>query len=341
MDSITVSRSDSETDEPDPRNYDRVCVAVSGGKDSVAALLHLLDMGVDPARIELHHHDIDGGGEAFMDWPVTGGYCRALADALGIRLYLSYKEGGFLREMMRDGTSTSAMAFERPDGTFGQAGGVRGKPGTRLKFPQVSADLSVRWCSAYLKIDVMDALIRNQERFLDSRTLVVTGERAQESASRARYAVFEPHRSDTRDGTRRKRHVDHWRPIHKWEEARVWDALRRHGIVPHVAYALGWGRLSCMTCIFGSPNQWATIALVFPEFFERIAAKEDEFGVTIQRARSVRRLAEIGTPYAAAVGADPSLLELARNEHWTVPIRVSTQDWTMPAGAFGENAGPT
>jgi hypothetical protein len=27
--------------------------------------------------------------------------------------------------------------------------------GTRLKFPQVSADLNVRWCSAYLKIDVM------------------------------------------------------------------------------------------------------------------------------------------------------------------------------------------
>ena len=34
---------------------DRVLVAFSGGKDSLAALLHLLDLGVAPDRIELHH----------------------------------------------------------------------------------------------------------------------------------------------------------------------------------------------------------------------------------------------------------------------------------------------
>ena len=39
--------------------YDRILVAFSGGKDSLAALLHLLELGVDPARIELHHHDVD------------------------------------------------------------------------------------------------------------------------------------------------------------------------------------------------------------------------------------------------------------------------------------------
>lgn len=331
----------SMIDRSDLTSYDRVCVAISGGKDSVACLLHLMDLGVPLSKIELHHHDIDGGGESFMDWPITPGYCRALADAFGLPLYHSYKEGGFLREMTRDGTRTAPIFFEKPDGSVGRVGGVAGKESTRMKFPQVSADLSVRWCSAYLKIDVMDALIRNQDRFLNSRTLVVTGERAQESASRAKYKTFEPHRSDTRDGVRRIRHVDHWRPIHAWDETRVWEIIRRFGVVPHVAYKLGWGRLSCMTCIFGSPNQCATIALTFPEFFERIARKEEAFGITIQRARSVRALALAGTAYPAAVAASPAQLALARSTVWNIPVLIDPADWIMPSGAFGEKAGPT
>ncbi|MCG7353738.1 adenine nucleotide alpha hydrolase family protein [Roseomonas mucosa] len=93
-----------------------------------------------------------------------------------------------------------------------------GPRSTRLLFPQTSADLSVRWCSAALRIGVMDTLIRAQDRFLGSRTLVVTGERAEESPARALYAPSERHRTDTRDGTRRQRHVDHWRPVHGWSE---------------------------------------------------------------------------------------------------------------------------
>src|SRR3546814_19920193 len=86
----------------------------------------------------------------------------------------------------------------------------------------------------------MAASIRNQDRFLGKRTLVVTGERAQESVARSKYQTFERHRTDTRDGTRKARHVDHWRPIHAWTEEQVWAVIQRFGIVPHVAYQLGW-----------------------------------------------------------------------------------------------------
>ena len=61
--------------EVDPRTYDRVLVAFSGGKDSLACVLHLLDRGGAPEKIELHHHDVDGGGRTFMDWSITPGYC--------------------------------------------------------------------------------------------------------------------------------------------------------------------------------------------------------------------------------------------------------------------------
>ena len=74
-------------DSPDLRAYRRIVVAFSGGKDSLAALLHLLHLGVPADAIELHHHDVDGGGASFMDWPCTAGYVRAIAEHLGLRVY--------------------------------------------------------------------------------------------------------------------------------------------------------------------------------------------------------------------------------------------------------------
>lgn len=317
--------------------YDRFIVAFSGGKDSLACVLHLLDCGVARDKIELHHHDVDGGGRAFMDWTITPGYCRAVAGALGLPIFFSFKEGGFEREMLRDESRTAPMHWESADG-WKQTGGTGGSLSTRRKFPQVSADLSVRWCSAYLKIDVMSAMIRNEDRFLVGKTLVITGERGQESAARARYSPYEPDRTDNRNGPRVQRHVDRWRPVLTWSEAEVWAIIARHGIVPHPAYQLGWSRLSCMTCIFGSPNQWATIRAIFPDRFATIAEREAEFGVTIKRGLTVQQLADRGTPYAAAL-ANPDQVRLAQCETWEGPI--ITSDWQTPAGAFGENAGPT
>ncbi len=79
------------------KRYDKYIVAFSGGKDSTALVLHLLDLGIAKDKIELWHHDIDGGnGDHFMDWPITKAYCQSFADALGIQIYFSWKVGGFL-----------------------------------------------------------------------------------------------------------------------------------------------------------------------------------------------------------------------------------------------------
>ena len=241
-----------------------------------------------------------------------------------------------LREMLRRDAPTAPVVFETPYGT--EVRGGEGPRNTRLRFPQVSSDLSVRWCSAALKISVMDALIRGQDRFLGARTLVVTGERAEESPARARYAAAERHRTDTRDGPRRRRHVDHWRPVHAWQQRQVWDSLARHGVVPAAPYRLGFGRLSCMLCIFGTPAAWATVRMIAPAWFERVAGYEQRFGCTIQRSRSVCDLADRGSPYPAAL-AQPRLVAEALAPRWTSPVH--TADWRLPAGAFGEAAGPS
>ena len=339
MNAIAIPAAHAPTRGPDLQSYDRIVVAFSGGKDSIAALLSVLEAGVPPERIDVYHHDVDGAGAPFMDWPSTTSYCRAVTRALRVPLYLSWKEGGFLREMLRDSMPTAPICFQTPEGAVGRVGG-QGPAGTRMRFPQVSANLNQRWCSAYLKIDVMAALIRNQDRFLGRRTLIVTGERAQESRARAGYATFEPDRSDTRDGTRRRRHVDHWRPVHAMLEAEVWAMLRRHGIVPAPAYRLGWSRLSCIDCIFGSPNQWASMRCLAPEWFERITVLEDDFGRTIQRTCGIRALADRGRPYQALLD-QPDLARRALAHGWDEPVRVSPRAWTLPAGAFGDGAGPS
>ena len=101
---------------PDLASYDRFVVAFSGGKDSIACLLTLLEAGVPATTIECYHHDVDGAGPGFMDWPSTTAYCQAVARALDVPLYLSWREGGFLREMLRDGTPTAPICFQTPCG---------------------------------------------------------------------------------------------------------------------------------------------------------------------------------------------------------------------------------
>jgi hypothetical protein len=66
-------------EEIDLTQYDKIIVAFSGGKDSTACFLHLVDQGVPTEKIELWHHDIDGRGPLFMDWESTPSYCRAFA----------------------------------------------------------------------------------------------------------------------------------------------------------------------------------------------------------------------------------------------------------------------
>jgi 3'-phosphoadenosine 5'-phosphosulfate sulfotransferase (PAPS reductase)/FAD synthetase len=86
--------------------YDKILISFSGGKDSLACTLLIFEeaarKGIPLRKIELWHQDIDGGGIPFMDWPVTPSYVRAIGKALGLRVRFQWREGGFLREMLRE-----------------------------------------------------------------------------------------------------------------------------------------------------------------------------------------------------------------------------------------------
>jgi 3'-phosphoadenosine 5'-phosphosulfate sulfotransferase (PAPS reductase)/FAD synthetase len=321
--------------------YDFIIVCTSGGKDSLVCLLHLLTLGVPRSLIELWHHDVDGpesegvGSTPLMDWRCTRDYCRKLAAAFEVPLYFSWKEGGFEREMLRQNAPTAGYWFETPDG-LRSSGGTSTRLGTRLKFPFTTSDLTTRWCSAYLKIMVCEAALRGQERFLNRRVLIVTGERADESPNRARYAVFERHRTDNRDGDRARRHVDHYRPVHAWDLERVWKTIELFRVNTHPAYRLGWGRVSCARCIFGSPAQWASARVVDPDAFELVAAYERRFGVTIHRHLTVVQQADAGTPYVMT----PKDIAAARSATFDEPIFLPPGLWKRPRGWNGDARGP-
>lgn len=341
IDDTTTGTVDAMTTEK-LLSYTRIVVAFSGGKDSLACVLKVLEMlraaGLDDAaiaaRVELWHHDVDGGPDAerFMDWTVTTDYCRKVAAALGLALRFQWKVGGFEGEMLRNESATAPTAIQLEDGTVKLVGG-KGPAGTRLKFPQVTADLSKRWCSAYLKIDVAARAFANDPRFATGTFLLVTGERREESAARAKYAEMEEHRSSSS-----KRHVDQWRAVIDMTEADVWSIIERHRVNPHPAYRLGFGRVSCMACIFGSDAQWAAVKELAPTRFEKIAAYEERFGVTIDRkGEGVRKRASRGLSIVQDAPAD--LKALSQSEVFDEPVFV--ESWTLPAGAFKECGGPT
>lgn len=172
--------------------YDMIIVLFSGGKDSLAAYLKLLEWGVPKEKIELWHHDIDGGHpDRRMDWPVTQAYVEAFAKAEGVRLRKSWRVNGFWGEVYRMGASwpvqyeddagsiTTVPLTEKQqrsnelrerilDGLATETDIEELKEyGYRMKFPAKAGSLATRWCSAYLKVMVAESTIRNLESLTD------------------------------------------------------------------------------------------------------------------------------------------------------------------------------
>ena len=77
------------------KNYDKYIVYFSGGKDSMACLLYLLDTGIPIEKIELWHHDIDVNHPAYHlgCGRVSCKYCIfGSADQFASAYYVSPKE---------------------------------------------------------------------------------------------------------------------------------------------------------------------------------------------------------------------------------------------------------
>lgn len=163
-------------------SYDLIAVLLSGGKDSIACYLKLLELGVPKEKMELWHHDIDGGHPyRRMDWRCTHNYVQAFAEAEDVTLRRSWRVNGFFGELYRIGASepiewqdpeTGIIRRCKPSSNYIKCLKIRQHAaedmekqlmayGYRMKFPMKTGDLNRRWCSAYLKIMVFDMVLRN------------------------------------------------------------------------------------------------------------------------------------------------------------------------------------
>jgi 3'-phosphoadenosine 5'-phosphosulfate sulfotransferase (PAPS reductase)/FAD synthetase len=344
------------------RHLNKIVVAFSGGKDSLALVLMLKEMGVPNDMIELQHHLIDPPNTPKrFDWPCTEAYVRAVARDLGIPVRFSWKEGGFEGELFREKALTGGVFYEDGDGcvqylppdpgaTFckecrfifyddeilcPECGELRDGYSTRLKYPMVTADLAKRWCSAYLKIQVCRRVINNDPRFANGYYWILSGERRQESKARAKYKEAEKHAC-----CNKRRTVHQWRAVIDWTEQQVWEIIERHRIRPHPAYYLGWGRVSCMCCIFGDRDQWASIKHIAPDMFDWHAKNERRFSLTIKQGESVVDQANRGNAFVE--DAPDWLIDQAMSEEYTEDVVVPKgEQWLIPAGAYKRCGGPT
>lgn len=339
---ITWFREETPTPDLRPVAWDRLIVSTSGGKDSLASLLVALDY-FPASQIEIWHQRIDADGPQFMDWSVTPRYVQLLGALLGVPVYEQWRVGGFREELLRQDAPPAPVRFVRDQQEY-EVGPSRAGVNTRRRWPAVSPNLSVRWCSSQLKIDVTARALTHDPTLQGTpdhpvRLLFLTGERREESANRSRYAALERHRTYSRS-----RHILHWRPVIDWSEAEVWDKIRGAGILPHPAYVLGFSRVSCETCIFHGPAGWRRVAELDPERFAHIVRVEQELNHTIDPRMSVAQKAAMGRP----PDWDPSPLTakarawIANPERLTLPeMHFTWPPGWYPLGAFRTGGGPT
>jgi 3'-phosphoadenosine 5'-phosphosulfate sulfotransferase (PAPS reductase)/FAD synthetase len=320
----------------------------SGGKDSVAQFLYLLELGIPKERIHIHHHDVDGEGTQLFDWPCTSSYVEAFCKEFEVDLYVSYREGGILGEMLKENKPIGDVFYQNePNGEFIRLES-KGKPNTRLKWPALAADLRTRWCSSVAKIDVFSRVITNTDIYRKGKLVIITGERRQESNNRSKYNNLEKHRSFTKSRT-----SWHWRPILEWKEKEVWAMFEKYKIQPHPCYELGWGRCSCQICIFSSPSVWQAVEEIDPAKILTVSALEKKIGQTLhyktrQKNKVKYHQSQSIKEYIKKAGGKSILNEEARNRwleealgDFKSPIKVKGE-WKLPAGAFKkESSGAT
>ena len=173
-----------------------------------------------------------------------------------------------------------------------------------------------------------------EDTVADTKLLIISGERRQESAGRSKYNEMEIHRTNAT--ARAHRLVHQWRSVIDWDEAQVWEIIKRWRIAPHPCYAAGWNRCSCAMCIFSLPRHWAGIRELFPDWVSSVEEDERILGFTLDNKVTLAEY--IGDAESCVCHDDPkALFQLTRGVFSLDDVEQS--EWVLPAGAFQGAAG--
>lgn len=166
-------------------------------------------------------------------------------------------------------------------------GGILGLLEAREKWP----DMKNRWCTAYTKTGITDKWIRANRDILGGKVLFVSGERRDESRSRAKLPEIEYH-STTLKTKRVADFTCHWcRPCLEFEKGKMFEQGKLLKLEPHFCYEY-LGRCSCMACMFMSDRHAIENMKRYPNQIRPFVEAEIRIGHTWKKGKGLAELWE-------------------------------------------------
>ena len=217
-------------------------ISHSGGKDSQAMTLMLLDMIPHDQLIVIH------APLGKVEWP---------------------------------GTIAHIQDTIPPDIPFILAPVTSGKPlldrvAERGMFP----DPARRWCTSDLKRGPIERETRRYLKANPQhkgQIVMCMGMRAEESPRRSKLKIFQHQPTKSLAG----RVWFDWLPIHQKDTSEVFEMIEDAGQKPHWAYGEGMTRLSCSFCIMSSDADLSTAARLRPKLYAEYVALERRINHTL------------------------------------------------------------
>lgn len=222
----------------------------SGGKDSQAMLIHLLQV-IPLSQLLVVHASL---GE--MEWPGALEHAQRQAQNAGLSFIVARAQKTLI-DMVEQRFKT------RP---------------TVPSWPSAAT----RQCTSDLKRGPIQREIRAYAKKHGFTTIInCVGIRAEESSKRAKKPpwVHQPKLS-----TKERTWYD-WLPIHKMSKASVFETIKDAGQKPHYAYAAGNDRLSCVFCILASRNDLINGAIHHPALYAKYVELEQKTGYSFHQSQ--------------------------------------------------------